>query len=288
MLTFDQDAGCSLGDAVDVALLLSDGLRKDSRVSSIQSKVTILEKQKDTWSLPEVDLEAERVVLAVGSHPRPHALVNHYPHLERLDLDTTLKPSLLKDVVPKGSRVAVVGSSHSAILALKNLHELPDVEVVNFFRSSLLYAIYKDSWILYDNTGLKGVAADWARTVLASPELPPRLHRINLKAEGRTEQEVYDDELKSCTHLVSAIGYDTNPLPKITVDGKEVEPDFDPMTGRFFRAKGGKEVLPGLFGAGIAYPERVTDPEGNVESAVGWFKFMKFLKRVSPEWVQSP
>jgi len=132
------------------------------------------------------------------------------------------------------------------------------------------------------------MAADWARTVLAAPDLPSNLRRVSLKQNGRTKQEIYDNELRNCTHIVSAVGYDINPLPTIKVNGEEVQPDFDALTGRFFRAKGIKKVLPGLFGAGIAYPERVTDREGNVESAVGWFKFQHFLGRVSPEWAQNP
>ena len=43
-------------------------------------------------------------------------------------------------------------------------------------------------------------------------------------------------------------------------------------------------TIPGLYGAGIAYPEKVVDPEGNVEYAVGLAKFMKYLKRVVPNW----
>lgn len=42
--------------------------------------------------------------------------------------------------------------------------------------------------------------------------------------------------------------------------------------------------VPGMYGAGIAWPERVKDPHGNVEFAVGFKKFMKFVKRVSPAW----
>lgn len=288
MLTFNQDKGCQLGDAVNVAQLLSDGLRKDSRVDSMKTRVHEIKRANGTWQIPKLGLNAQRVVLAVGSHPRPNSLADRYPHISPLDLDTTLKPSALKDAVPRGSRVAVVGSSHSAILALKNLQELPEVEVVNFYRSKLLYAEYKDGWILYDNTGLKGVAATWAREVLAGEKPPANLRRINLKQDNRSEQQIYDEELKNCTHLVSAIGYDINALPRIVVDEVTVEPEFDPLTGRFRKAKGGKELLPGLFGAGIAYPERVTDKAGNVESAVGWFKFGKAVKKWSPEWVANP
>lgn len=298
MLGFNQDKGCVLGDAVDVAQLLSDGLRKDPRVHSVEARVHALQKDDDddnnrTWRLPELDVTGDRVVLAIGSHPKPHDLAKRYPHLEALDLDVCLKPSALRHVVPAGAKVGVVGASHSAILAIKNLHDLGDVSVVNFHRSALLYAIYREGWILYDNTGLKGVAADWAREVLAAPTLPATLRRVDLKSEEnrrRSEREIYDAELADVTHLVSAIGYETNALPRVEVGGEVVTPSFDPLTGRFFRSSsaGGGEVLGGLFGAGIAYPERVTDPEGNVESAVGWFKFMKFAKRVTPDWVQRP
>jgi thioredoxin reductase len=286
LLSFDQDKGCVLGDAVDVAKLLSDGLRRDPRVDSVVGRVEAVSKDRNLWNLAVHGIKAERVVLAHGSHPKPHDLADQYPHLTALDLDACLKPSALRSAVPAGSKVGVIGASHSAVLALKNLHEIENVSIVNFHRSPLLYAIYKDGWILYDNTGLKGIAADWAREVLAAKDLPPRLRRVDLRADGRQEKQIYDAELKDCTHLVSAIGYEMNSLPKIQVDGSEVEPEFDPLTGKFFCVKGGQEYLDGLFGAGIAYPERVTDRIGNVESAVGWFKFMKFVKRVVPDWLE--
>jgi len=54
------------------------------------------------------------------------------------------------------------------------------------------------------------------------------------------------------------------------------------LTGGFKDAQG--EEVRGLYGAGIAWPNKVTDPEGNVEFAVGLAKFMAFLKKVVPEW----
>ena len=286
LLSFDQDKGCILGDAIDVAKMLSDGLRRDPRVDSVLGRIGLISKDRNMWDLPEHNIKAKRVVLAQGSHPKPHDLANRYPHLTPLDLDICLKPSALQFAVRPGSKVGVVGSSHSAVLAMKNLYEHDKVSVVNFYRSPLLYAIYKDGWILYDNTGLKGIAADWARQVLAAEDLPRRLRRVNLKADGRPEEEIYNVELKGCTHLVSAIGYEMNSMPQIQVDRREVEPAFDPLTGKFFSAKGEQEYLGGLFGSGIAYPERVTDRVGNVENAVGWFKFMKFVKRVVPDWLE--
>ncbi|KAK3078912.1 hypothetical protein LTS18_006307 [Coniosporium uncinatum] len=283
MLSFDQDEGCMLGDAVNVAQLLSDGIRKVPGVDSVTARVRKLRRERDVWDLSEHGITSRKVVLTLGSHPKRFDLVDKYPHLKELDLDITLKPSALRETVPAGSKVGVIGASHSAVLALKNLYELGNVSIVNFHRSPLLYAEYKDGWILYDNTGLKGVAADWAREILAPENPNPRLRRINLKTDGRADKEIYDRELEDCTHLVSAIGYEMNALPTIEVDGQEVLADFDPLTGRF-KEKESQRPLPGLYGAGIAYPERVTDRAGNVESAVGWFKFMRFCKRVAPEW----
>lgn len=284
--SFDQDKTCQLADAVDVAKLLSDGLRNHPKVTTITSTVSQFSKRKDIWSLPKEGISANKVILATGSHPRGNLTFDKYPNLKSLDLETALAPSILRKVVPAGSKVGVIGASHSAILALKNLYDLGDVSIVNFYRSPLLYAIYKPGWILYDNTGLKGMAADWARETLDVEELPPRLRRVNLKEDARTETEIYDAELKECTHIISAIGYDKNEMPAIEVDGKAIQPDFDPLTGKFHASKGEQEYLKGLYGAGIAFPERTTDPEGNVESAVGWLKFMKFVKRVSPQWLE--
>jgi thioredoxin reductase len=282
----DQDRTCQLADAIDVAKLLSDGLRSDPRVASVTSAVSHLAKQKDLWTLLGGEISTDRVVLATGSHPRANPIVDRYPHLSSLDLDTALAPSVLRKKLPAGSKVGVVGSSHSAILALKNLFDLGDVSIVNFYRSPLLYAIYKDGWILHDNTGLKGMAAEWAKTVLTGNNLPPNLRRVDLKEGTKSERQIYDAELENCTHMVSAIGYNLNKLPKFEVEGNVVEPEFDPLTGKFYMDHGNHTYLKGLYGAGIAFPERITDPAGNVESAVGWFKFMKFVKRVSPQWLE--
>jgi thioredoxin reductase len=284
--SFDQDQTCQLAAAIDVAKLLSDGLRSHPKVTTFTSTVKHLAKQKDIWNLPQQDISADRVVLTLGSHPKPTSMFNDYPHVTPVDLDTALAPSILRTVLPAGSTVGVVGSSHSAILALKNLFDLGDVSIINFYRSPLLYAIYKDGWILHDNTGLKGMAADWAREVLDTDHLPPNLRRVNLKEDSRSEKQIYSAELKKCTHIISAIGYDTNKLPKIEIDGRTSQPEFDPLTGKFYMGRENHEYLRGLYGAGIAFPERVTDPAGNVESAVGWWKFMKFVKRVSPGWLE--
>jgi thioredoxin reductase len=291
MMTFDQDRGCILGDAIGVAQMLSDGLRQDKLVTSVQGMVKKVKRRDGGWFLPEHDILAKKVVLAQGSHPKDwdEAKVKGLAHLQNIDLETCLAPSKLRKVVSDGSVVGVVGSSHSAVLAMKNLYEIPGVQIVNLYRSPLLYAEYKEDWILYDNTGLKGIAADWGREVLENPDLR-RITRVNLESEG--EAHTVDDVFKHCTHLVAAVGYAQNEIPVLTglpsqPDASTTTPQFDPNTGRFTNASANEKQIPGLYGVGIAWPERTTDRVGNVESAVGWFKFMKFLKRVGPEWAKS-
>lgn len=97
-----------------------------------------------------------------------------------------------------------------------------------------------------------------------------------------TEQEDYKKYLKDCTHVVQAIGFHANEIPVLDRAGEKLELKYNNQTGGF-ESPDGKQVK-GLYGAGIAFPERVTDPEGNVEYAVGLAKFMKFLQRVVPKW----
>jgi len=121
---------------------------------------------------------------------------------------------------------------------------------------------------------------------------------------ARDEDGVYKRYLGECTHVIYAIGYTRNVLPRVIVDGRNVEEEleFDMHSSGFhlkererLRGKGlrsneagerGREKVKGLFGCGIAFPEEVEDPEGHVEKAVGLGKFFKFAERVKGDWVK--
>lgn len=232
------------------------------------------------------------------------------PDLTNLDLDVALAPSVLAQKLDAATpaTVAVVGASHSAILVLMNLYNLaatshPHLRVKWFTRhKSLRYAEYKDGWILYDNTGLKGQAAQWARENLeeetsATSPVSKVIAKLWTSPDEAKEDAVYHAELPSCTHVVQAVGYQRDPLPQLyAMEHPGATPDIltiehDSLTGRIFGKTSssspdqGRRYLPGLFGAGIAFPERVTDPAGNVEYSVGFWKFMKFCRKVVPQWV---
>lgn len=244
----------------------------------------------------ELTIETARLILCTGSHPTNVPVPVQGLNVTRLDLDTVLKPSELATTLPSTTptTVAVIGASHSAILALLNLVTLarqshPHLRVKWFTRHPLRYAEYMDGWILRDNTGLKGQAADFARAQLEDDKLAASpagkvIEKIDCGGGEAREAAQYRAHLPDCSHIVHAVGFTRDPLPQLARDGETLSLEFDHSSGKFHE-RGDGPVIPGLFGAGIAFPERVVDPYGNVEYAVGFWKFMSFLKKVVPSWV---
>ncbi|KAH8673340.1 pyridine nucleotide-disulfide oxidoreductase-domain-containing protein [Xylariales sp. PMI_506] len=298
-----QDGTCSLYYAGDMLQALSDGLVKHERVELYQGRVTEAnwDDANAEWSLSiredgQTGIEnttAPLLVYCTGSSPTTVSLPTPPESTpEHLDIDIALKPSALTQFIPmdKEVTVGVIGASHSAILILMNLFKLtqsthPHLRVRWFARSSALrYAVYKDGWILYDNTGLKGEAAKYARENLDGDKLLTSdagkvITRVDCSGGDEQEKEAMLRELPGCDYVVEAIGFTRDPLPAMN---REIQ--FDHDTGGFVEPKTGKAVT-GLYGCGIAFPERVVDKAGNRELAVGFFKFMKFLDRVLPAWV---
>jgi len=218
--------------------------------------------------------------------------------------------SSLPSLLPKDSPsiVGIIGNSHSGILAAMNFYtiateEKMDVKVINFQRREILFADYRDDGIVWDNSGLKGKTANWAREHMIDNSDEGVITQIRLDKVDQSEEEVYEEYLPKCTHLVYAVGYDKSPLPRITIDRgrvKDEELEFDMHTSGFFRsmasetgasdrveASGDKKErtkVHGLYGTGIAFPEETKDPEGHIEAAVGLAKFFKFAERVKGDW----
>ncbi|KAJ6024856.1 hypothetical protein N7540_005653 [Penicillium herquei] len=308
MAKLDQEKTCHLHYAADMIRGLTDGLKKMQDVYACHGFVTSANLSNDSsntakWTVrvkrdsspDEVEIESSRLILCTGSHPTNIPVPVSGLDIECLDLDTVLKPSELAERLPtqEPTSVGVVGASHSAILALLNLLQLartshPQLRVKWFTRHPLRYAEYKDGWILRDNTGLKGMAADFARAELEDEKLPTSaagkiITKIDCSGGDARESAQYHAHLPDCSYLVHAVGFTRDPLPQLIKDDVPLSMEFDHETGRFHE-QGDGPVIPGLMGAGIAFPERVVDPYGNVEYAVGFFKFMKFLKKVVPSW----
>ena len=315
----DPGKGCRLSHAADMCLTLTEGLRNTSSIVAQQGRVvdavlneSISSHPSQRWTVSIGDdsssatgataVQSQRLILCTGASPNNDPLPVHIPNIQVLDLDAALSPSRLSAAMsPLGpTTIAVIGASHSAILVLMNLYNLaasskPDLRVRWLTRHALRYAEEMDGWILRDNTGLKGEAADWARANLepetyAQSDVSKYISRIDY--DKGDEEGTFEENLPGCNYYIQAIGYSNNPLPTLSTSrGKEITPYFNHERGSFDYVKesddgliGDLVRLPGLYGAGIAFPERVVDPHGNVEMAVGFKKFMKFVNRVVPGW----
>jgi cation diffusion facilitator CzcD-associated flavoprotein CzcO len=258
-----HDATCALQLMADPLHWVTDHFK--NTVDTMQSMVHELHLKHRVWCLSLADgkeICAKNVILSVGAEAKtlPHSLPT-------IPLHDALDISRLKNHIQNNETIAVFGSSHSAILVLKNLIENSASQIINFYRSPLVYATYLDDWILFDDAGLKSTTAEWARENLDG------VHPKNLT-------RVYSDEtnikkyLPQCQKVVYAIGFERRKFPVVT--GFQ-ELNYIQQTGI---------IAPGLFGFGIAFPEVKSNPLGIPEHRVGLAKFMDYLHRVMPLWLK--
>ena len=205
------------------------------------------------------------MILAVGATPKKL----NYPQLKEIPLEVALDPEKLAAEPLDDATVAVFGSSHSSMIVLPHLLRHPVAKVINFYRSPLKYAVYLDDWILFDDSGLKGRAAVWARENIDGV-LPDRLERCLVDGPE------FEEKLAECDRAVYTVGLERRTLPETRQWGQL---DYNPDNGI---------LAPGLFGVGIAFPERAVDRFGYVEYRVGLKKFMDHLHDVLPLWLRYP
>lgn len=236
-----------------------------NKVNIIKDKVIGMHLSERKWHLKISDqiVRAKNVIVAPGSEP----VSLGYPSVNEVLLTEALKFNQLKYHCQSKDKVAVFGSSHSAIILLQELIENCKVEhVYNFFLSPLCYATYFDDWILFDDKGLKGKAAEWARENIDG-KLPKNLTRL-LSNENNIRSV-----LPLCTKVIYATGFKPRSIPIEGINHLE----YNTRTGI---------IAPGLFGLGIAFPEVREDGVGNIGHRVGLWKFMDYLLRVMPIWLK--
>lgn len=255
------DETCVLRDVVEPLQWVSDHLR--ARVNSVSDHIRSLNLSDRIWTLTSdtQQFKAHNVILATGSLP---SSLNH-PGVDVLPFETAIDKEKLARVVNENACYAVFGSSHSAIIIVRHLVELGVKQVVNFYRSPCRYAVDMGDWILFDNTGLKGQTATWARNNIDG-KLPANLLRVS------TDEHHLARYLPECNKVIYAVGFQRR---NSLVIGDYEQATHNPHVGI---------IGPGLFGFGIAYPELKTDPSGNEEHQVGLWKFMVYLNKVLPIW----
>jgi cation diffusion facilitator CzcD-associated flavoprotein CzcO len=258
----DPQATCRLEYMAEPLRWVTQHLR--SRVSSEEALVSNCYLHNQVWHLESSadTFQAKQVILATGVEQKSLEY-----DVKELSLDIALNPELLKDQVSEMKRVAVFGSSHSAILAMRFLKEAGVESIVNFYKSPLRYAVYFDDWIMYDDTGLKGTTAQWSH------------ENIDTDAVSGIERYYSSDEniasyLSSCDHVVYAVGFERR--HSLAVCGEKMM-SYDRRSGI---------IAPGMFGFGIGFPEAFTTPLGNMAHRVGLWKFLNYLNRVLPIWLR--
>jgi cation diffusion facilitator CzcD-associated flavoprotein CzcO len=261
----DPQETCALALVADPLVWVTEHLRE--RVQAFQTTATALFLERRQWRIEteQQELASKNVVLAVGAVPKKLA----YPQLKEIPVEVALDPEKLAGEPLRDATVAVFGSSHSSMIALPHLLRHPVEKVINFYRSPLRYAINLDDWILFDDSGLKGRAADWARENIDGV-YPDRLERCWISSPD------FEEKLAECDRAVYTVGFERRTLPETKQWGQL---DYNPNNGI---------LAPGLFGLGIAFPARATDRYGYVEYRVGLKKFIDHLHSVLPLWLRYP
>jgi hypothetical protein len=145
--------------------------------------------------------------------------------------------------------------------------------------------------VALDNTGLKGETARWARCNLEADTAPDFITRIMYEQD--MEEQTYSKHLPGVSLVVHAIGYERSPLPSISraSNGAQQLPCFNWNNGIFSDGTaedyvaGSGLTIPGMYGAGIAFPAIIRDPKyGHTEMSVGFPAFMRAVKCWLPNW----
>lgn len=198
----EPNATCLLKFIAEPLQWVSNHLKK--KVKAVQETAIALNLINNTWEIKakEKSFFSKNVVLAIGSDEKSLS----YPGKEIISLATAIDFEELKKQVGPKDTIAVFGSSHSAVLILANLVKAKVKGIINFYRSPHHYAVYLEDWILFDNTGLKGVAAEWAKKHLDGK------HPANLK-RMRTSDHIFDEALALCNKVIYAVGFEGRKIP---------------------------------------------------------------------------
>ncbi|WP_028388338.1 FAD-dependent oxidoreductase [Legionella fairfieldensis] len=259
------DKTCTLSEIVTPLQWITTQLQQ--KVVTQQTTVHTLLLSQRAWSLctGEQNYQAKNVILATGAVPSSL----NYPGVNVVPFEVAIDKERLANIADPGETYGVFGSSHSAMIILRYLVESGVKKIINFYRSPCRYAIDMGEWILFDNTGLKGQTASWARQHIDGI-LPDNLVRYTVNEANIARF------LPECNKVIYAVGFERR---NNIVIGDYESINYNPQTGI---------IGPGLFGLGIAYPELKADPYGTLEWQVGLWKFMTYLEKVMPVWLQYP
>eukprot|EP00835_Amoeboradix_gromovi_P001467 NODE_67_length_23829_cov_0.557059.p6 type:complete len:371 gc:universal NODE_67_length_23829_cov_0.557059:18756-19868(+) len=291
METLDPDSGCVLQYPCEMVVEYANELIAKFGIYKYVGCVAGINKMDDGFQVDltqdSIDLDSsapfygcsvsdsfscDAIYLTTGSKPLvpSNGAHTYNPEAQILPLDISLDPLKLAHRIPPNSKIAVIGNSHSAILVLRNLSQI-QCNVTCFYRRPIKYAIYEDGWIRFDNTGLKGEAALWAKNELPKTKNVKMIQLLN-------DEKQFLQHMPEIDFVVYAIGYVPRSLPIIKINSRVVyNIKHDNSNGQIYS---NDVKIDNLYGFGVAFPEQVTDRVGNVEMSVGMWKFMNYMNKV--------
>lgn len=281
----DSYSVCSLQIAAVPLQHISTCLRQlvhsiEGQVSSVVSdeENLIVEIQRADGKLQK--LKSKRVILALGARPKTFVLPLNYQYIDFIDPNIAFIQTQLNDYLNKNSsisNVAVIGSSHSAALAVMHLLKA-GVKVKQFMNKEYKYACPRVtdegiSYTQYDNTGLKGEVAVFTKQLLDKRKRTQGKYCHQLtRYIGASRQEVsnlLEQHLEGCSHVIATIGYE--PAETLLVNHLPLSQlEHDNKTSQF-------KPIKGLYGIGSAFPQEIKAISGEIEPAVGVGKFWTTL-----------
>lgn len=238
-----------------------------SVVQSLQDTTNNISQSNRCWHLHFKNCatkSSKNVILAIGAEPKKLS----YP-LPEIPLQDAMDSERIQAHVGENDTIAVFGSSHSAILVLRNLCNIKVKSIINFYRSPLRYAVYLDDWILFDDSGLKGTAAVWARQHIDG-DIPKNMTRVYAN-EANIEHY-----LPQSDKAIYAVGFEHRTLPIVE------------NLGHISYLENCGIIAPGLFGIGIAFPQAKVNELEILEYRVGLWKFIEYLDEILPIWLKYP
>lgn len=202
----------SLGRCKDVFQLATSQLL-DAGVPHVRGKVTKLTPCANGWEAivqkdrgREQSLKAFAVVLATGGEPKMCEVLRNSK--KSMSLEVTFQKEQLTAALAPQQRVAVLGNSHSAAVALAKLGDLAEplnLRVCCFGRRAVRCAEWlpQHDCYKYTSTGLKGFGAVFGRE---------QMEKGNSWLEIK---DVKDFEEDQWDWVVDATGYKQSALPEI-------------------------------------------------------------------------
>jgi len=225
-----------------------------------------------------VKVTADSVLLVPGGVPMTHD-----------DIEGVESIECLKAAIPghldlsKGEEkvVSIVGNSHTGMLVAQNFltSSTPPRKVNVISLNSLVFAerrVEDDGlvWTKNDGTGLKGTVAEWVRDAGRGQD-GEGVEMVIVKEQSETKGAI---ERLGTEVVCYATGFVRSGLPDLIVEGERRNDMYDKYDGFSGRIAGG------LYGAGIGFPERWTDPEGESEYRVGFnVVYKEHLCRIADE-----